>query len=56
MEKAVAMASNPEQLQDLRQRLRKMVENSPFFDFKGRTRALENAYFEMVNRYNEERT
>ncbi|MCA0406432.1 MAG: tetratricopeptide repeat protein [Proteobacteria bacterium] len=56
VEKAVAMASNPERLQDLRLRLRKMVENSPFFDFKGRTRALENAYFEMVNRYNEERT
>jgi predicted O-linked N-acetylglucosamine transferase (SPINDLY family) len=56
VEKAVELASDTDRLLDLRYRLRSQLENSPFFDFKARTRALEDSYIEMVRRYNEERT
>ncbi|MCA1952064.1 MAG: tetratricopeptide repeat protein [Parvibaculum sp.] len=55
VEKAVQMASDIPALAEIRQKLRPMMENSPFFDFQGRTRALEAGYMEMVRRYNEQR-
>lgn len=56
VEKAVAMASDLPALAEIRAGLRKKMEESPFFDFKGRTRNLEEGYIEMVRRYNEERS
>jgi predicted O-linked N-acetylglucosamine transferase (SPINDLY family) len=55
VEKAVQMASDIPALAEIRRKLRPMMENSPFLDFEGRTRALEAGYMEMVRRYNEER-
>jgi predicted O-linked N-acetylglucosamine transferase (SPINDLY family) len=56
VEKAVAMASDLPRLAETRAMLRKHMEESAFFDFKGRTRGLEAGYIEMVRRYNEARS
>lgn len=56
VEKAVAMANNLPYLTDIRQKLRPMMNDSPFLDFKARTRGLEAGYVEMVRRYNEARS
>lgn len=56
IEKAVQMASDLPALAEIRSKLRKQMEDSAFLDFRGRTRALEAGYVEMVRRYNEERS
>lgn len=56
VDKAVEMASDLDKLTKTRAGLRKHLEESPFFDFKARTRGLEAGYMEMVRRYNAERS
>lgn len=51
---AVRMASDLPALNEIRMGLRQKIRNSPFMDFKARTRSLEAGYMEMINRYQAE--
>jgi predicted O-linked N-acetylglucosamine transferase (SPINDLY family) len=54
VEIAVRMASDLPALANIRMGLRQKIRNSPFMDFKARTRSLEAGYMEMINRYQAE--
>jgi protein O-GlcNAc transferase len=53
VERAVAAANDLDRLAELRATLRARIENSAFCDFGARTRALEEAYTEMMRRFEE---
>lgn len=53
IERAVAFANNLDHLAELRATLRDRVSKSKFTDFAARTRALETAYCEMMERFEE---
>lgn len=50
MNKAVALATRPELLKGLKERLRANRRSAPLFDTAGRVRALEAAFQGMVDR------
>ncbi len=56
IEKAVSFASDLPALAAMRASLRERVENSPFLDFKARTKGLEDAYVEMIRRFEEDKS
>ncbi|MGL5448359.1 MAG: tetratricopeptide repeat protein [Rhabdaerophilum sp.] len=55
VDKAVAMASDLDGLERIRAGLRKIIQESPFMDFKARTKGLEDAYVEMMRRFEEKK-
>lgn len=51
VERAVLAASDVPALEEMRKTLRQRIQKSPFMDFRARTRGLENAYREMMERW-----
>ncbi|MCU0817715.1 MAG: tetratricopeptide repeat protein [Beijerinckiaceae bacterium] len=53
VERAVLAASDIDALAEMRATLRDRIRNSPFMDFRTRTRNLENAFRDMILRFEE---